>query len=44
MLLILTWGGKTVKCDFGVGKNYTHQAAVGTFEIIELESPDLTTE
>ena len=44
MLLILTWGGKMVKCDFGVGKNYTHQAAVGTFEIIELESPDLTTE
>ncbi len=36
MLLILSWGGKEVKYDFGVGTNYTHGAALGTFEIIEL--------
>ena len=36
MLLILSWGGKVVQYDFGVGTNYTHGAAVGTFEIIEL--------
>ena len=44
MLAILTWGGKVVKYDFGLGTNYTHQAAVGTFEVIELAGPDLTTE
>ena len=44
MMAILSWGGKVVKYDFGLGTNYTHQAAVGTFEVIELEDPDLNTE
>lgn len=44
MMAILSWGGKVVKYDFGLGTNYSHQAAVGTFEVIELEDPDLNTE
>ena len=33
MVLALSWGGKEVTFDFGVGTNYTHEASEGTFKI-----------
>ena len=33
LVMVLSWGGKEVTYDFGVGTSYTHEDAQGTFDI-----------
>ena len=33
LVLVLSWGGKEVTFDFGVGRNYSHAASEGTFTV-----------
>ena len=41
MILVLTWGGKELTFDFGVGTDYSHEASEGTFKIFMQQNSGL---